>query len=77
MDMHVAVLLPPSNGSHNLSPLRSASSVSVWSQNESRLPRAHVAVLAYHLDQTRVFSSRNENESDSEDDYDGGPDSSR
>ena len=90
MDMHVAVLLPsppPSNGSHDVSPLRSASSVSARSQNEHGMPRSHVAEERPHeirrhvlsrriteeeLDHTRVFSARHENESNSEDGHDGG-----
>lgn len=49
MDMHVAVLLPsppPSNASHDVSPIRSASSVSIKSlpylQSENGLPRSYV-----------------------------------
>ncbi|KAF8346361.1 hypothetical protein F5887DRAFT_108876 [Amanita rubescens] len=90
MDMHVAVLLPsppPSNGSHDVSPLRSASSVSVRSQNEHGMPRSRVAeerpneirrhilsrrITEEELEQARIFSSHDEKESISEDGHDGG-----
>jgi hypothetical protein len=65
MDMHVAVLLPsppPSNASHDVSPIRSASSVSIKSlpylQGENGLPRSYVAEEQSYGMRRHVLSRR-------------------
>ena len=65
MDMHVAVLLPSppaSNASHDVSPMRSASSVSMKSlphmQSENGLPRSHVAEEQPYAIRRHVLSRR-------------------